>query len=355
MMRAPKSVRGAARTLHARALRGKGGRLPDGLVPAAVLTAIFSIGALSGYFLCGGACAPPSPTNAVSFASRSGGTQYAFVFSTGRAGTQHLSKVLKSLPSPRTYITHEEESATRRTRAVVEHYYRRFGALSDEGSFNYSALMYAQETKLPFYARLARAHNASRFLYTGHVPLAFGLGPAFLQTAAPGAVRILRMRRDRHASALSLMALGSADEDPWGTAPRLHRRWFPVPGDAFTRLSLPRDAWKNFNRFQRWLWYVDDVECRWQALKRAFAGRFAYMEVSLEGVAVMDGGEGLKAVADFLGVQVNEDEARKRHNSIQHKGREKERFDERALRAWDVDYRAKVGECRLGDGASYRW
>lgn len=279
---------------------------------------------------------------------------YVFVFSTGRSGTQHLSRSLQSLWSPRSYITHEEEHMTARTRDIVNQVYRRMGALSDERMFNASSSSYVREVKLPFYDALMHEHGARRVVYTGHVPLVFGLGPALLRGVAPGAIRVVRLRRERLATALSLMALGPAEEDPWGEAVRARRRWFPLPTDAFVRLRVSVSDWEQLNRFQRWLWYVDDVECRWQALKREFAGRFGWVEVNLEGLAVMDGGQGWRELARFMGVSINTESAR-RHNSIQSKGRVKERAEEKTLREWDEQYRSIVGECKLDAQSGYHW
>lgn len=285
---------------------------------------------------------------------------FGFVFSTGRSGTQHLSRVLKTRLIPTTYITHEEEHATSRTRFIVEHKYRRLAGSTSEGTFNESMEQYIRHVKIPFYHSLLSAHQAQRLVYTGHVPAAFGALPAIIETLPIGSIRVLRFRRDRVATALSLMALGREEEDPWGatqsdleSAPTSRRRWFPTPDDKLTRLAAHN--WTSFNRFQRWLWYVDDVECRWQALRHGMRGRFSFAEESLDALQVLDGGVGWKRVADFMGVDVDHALVSYKHNSIQSKNRSKEAVPERVLRQWDEKYRQMVGPCRIAEDVFLSW
>jgi hypothetical protein len=308
-------------------------------------------------------CATPAAAEALRRIFETAPRTYALVFSTGRAGTQHLSRTLVSghdaVPSlPRAYITHQEESAEIATRDYVDARYRPLAALAGgEGAFNASARAFVEAEKLPFWEALLQQHGAQRMVYTGHLPAAFGLVPALLDAVPRGSLRVLRLRRDRVSAAASLMALGPPEGDPWadgGSGTR--RRWFPHgPGAAMTRLRVREGVWATFNRFQRWLWYVDDVECRWQALVAGRGEEFEWAEESLEGLAALDGGRGWRRVAAFLGVALDRQLAFVRDNSIQDKGREKVGGeDEAILRRWDVEYRQAVGLCDLsGDGS--RW
>lgn len=294
---------------------------------------------------------------------------FVFVFGTGRSGTQHLSRVLKPKPSPAAavYITHEEEHLSARTKLIVHRDYRRLASSADEARFNASSKDYVARVKLPFYTKLLRRHGAKRLVYTGHLPMVFGLGPALVKTLPKGSVRVLRLRRDRIATAVSLMALGPESQDPWGAtserdhegkpilADSVNRRWFPRPTDAMVRLQIDKDVWARLNRFQRWLWYVDDVECRWQALRRSLGSEFSWMEESLENLNVLDGGLGWEQVAEFIGVTVDWSRAGIRDNSIEHKMRTKVNASETSLRKWDADYRQVVGRCRISSKYSYGW
>lgn len=302
---------------------------------------------------------------------------FAFIFSTGRCGTQHFSKSLRSLHAPRAYITHEQEHDTLRTRDVVQRDYRRLVSSSFSSSspsstsahyprnktdFNQSMKAFVKNTKLPFYNHLLTSHGAHHLVYTGHVPSAFGMLPSIIEELPPGAVRVLRIRRDRLATALSLMALGPECEDPWGatstsetSAPSVRRRWFPVPSDAHTRLHVAPATWRTFNRFQRWLWYVDDVECRWQAMLASARGRFSHAEYSLDALHVLDGGAAWKSLAHFMGTDVDLTQALRRHNSIQQKNRTKQDVPEAVLRQWDEQYRDTVGACHLTTSLQLTW
>lgn len=279
---------------------------------------------------------------------------FAFIVSTGRSGSQHSSLLLTD-PSrlsdhlPRAYITHEEEHLSSRPRFVVSEEYRVLAALPRE-RFNSSAEKYVREVKIPFYEALMERHQAKRLVYTGHLPFAFGLGPA-LARALEGRIRFVRIRRDRVTTALSLMALGPENEDPWGTAK--HRRWFPTVTDGMVALRLEPDMWRRLNRFQRYLWYVDDFECRWQGLLSEFGERIAWMEESLESLESFDGGRGWERVAHFLGVAIDHGRLGVRDNSIQKKGRDKLNVAEAQIRDWDTEYRQLIGNCTAG--REYSW
>lgn len=285
----------------------------------------------------------------------------AFAFATGRSGTQHLSRILSSRVSPRALITHEQEHLSLRTRTVVARDYRRLAAHSHRDDFDSVMDKYARNVKLPFFRTMLRRSNAQHLVYTGHVPAAFGLIPALIRMLPAGSVRVLRLRRERLACAASLMALGPEEEDPWGgttagltAAPNDRRRWFPTPNDGVTRLPAP--GWMRMNRFQRWLWYVDDIECRWQALRYGpLAQQIGWMEDSLENLNVLDGGTGWRHVAAFMGVEVNPAKLAVRDNSVQFKNRSKIDVPEATLREWDVQYRGLVGPCPLDDGRTLTW
>lgn len=319
--------------------------------------------------------------------STSSSPTFGFVFATGRSGTKHLSLAMKSSSGETgntnsllqtgsfgVYVTHQEEDDRIRTRDVVCTSYRRLvrgnprhSGTEQERIYQQKMAEYVSKVKLPFYRRLLTLHqHATHLVYTGHIPTAFGLFPALLDALPPGSVRLLRLRRDRVANALSLMALGPEAEDPWsgGTSGNSNdadlkvgslcsRRWFPTPWDVHIRLHPGQ--WDRMNRFQRWLWYVDDVECRWQALKRSHGSTFSFLEESLDSIHILDGGDAWRRIGNFLGAPVDQNAAVQRHNSIQAKHRSKLNVTEATLRAWDEDYRRLVGPCRLDSNVFIRW
>lgn len=277
------------------------------------------------------------------------GPTFVFVFSTGRCGTQHLARTLLSAANPRAYITHEEEHMTQRARDVVARVYRSWVSLNSEDEFNTTASKYLEAVKAPYWSLLLQKHQATHLVYTGHLPSAWGLAPQLVSLLGER-VKFVRLRRDRIMTAASLMALGPANEDPWGFNPQ---RWFPTPRAKWTRLRITQSAWAELNRFQRWLWYVDDMECRWQALRRMLRPKKVH-ETSLEALDVLDGGQAWRELAEFAGVRYMRTAARERHNSIQAKGRQKQ-GDEALLRQWDMEYRAKVGLCVLDESTTISW
>ncbi|GAB0492745.1 hypothetical protein MMPV_004014 [Pyropia vietnamensis] len=319
----------------------------------------------------GGPSSPASsPSGTVEYSSLPPDAVFAFVFSTGRCGTQHLARVLGS--APEAVVTHESESLTLRPRDVVTRTYRRLAGLPTVAAHDAAAARHVRRQLLPVLAaRLTAAGDAAHTaVYTGHVPLAYGLGPA-LADALGTRLRVVRLRRERLATAVSLMALGPPEEDAWtadvavpavavgvagGAAGASSRglRWFPVPSAPFVALRVEAPVWSRLNRFQRYLWYVDDIECRWQRLRSRLA-ESQVLELQLEALDLLDGGREYGRLARFLGVRINGTEAGVRHNSMQDKGRDKSAEGEATLRQWDREYRALVDGCDLGGGRVLSW
>lgn len=294
---------------------------------------------------------------------RQGARSYVFVFGTGRSGTKNLERILKSGPHVPAFVTHEWEDYRMSPKQVVHSVYRK---LAKSPNFEKDANAYVTRTKLPFYNKLLERKNVTRLVTTGHLPFAFGLGPALVKSLPPGSVRILRLRRDRIATASSFMSLGPEGQDPWGpTNPgvKAHddiaRRWVPKPTDVITQLRVPKESWKKMNRFQRWLWYVDEMECRWQSMRDSCDGSWAYMEASMEGLMQMDGRKGWEEVAQFMGVELDREvmglEKVKYENSVSQRSRKKKYVPDSTLRRWDLQYRALVGTCHKSNGETYSW
>lgn len=147
--------------------------------------------------------------------------RFVFVFSTGRTGTKHFSSVFGG---GRSYVNHQDEAEDTSTKDVVEQVYRRFAATGDV----HFAKRFLEAVKIPMMKqRMKDVGDAQVYFQTGHVPLAFGFGEALLSAFGSDAFAVVRVRRDRISSALSLMALGPEAEDPWeipkGTSARQSR------------------------------------------------------------------------------------------------------------------------------------
>ena len=63
--------------------------------------------------------------------------KYVLVYSSGRCGTQHLAESFMSSPEgPSTYITHEKQYVSMRTKSIVDQAYRKFVRSPPETQFN---------------------------------------------------------------------------------------------------------------------------------------------------------------------------------------------------------------------------
>jgi len=351
--------------------------------------------------------------------------QFGFVFATGRCGTMHLSKVFsEALNEADAFITHQTEDDNLPTKLFVDRYYREIVSNSSSyDEFQKRAVEFVRKNRLPWYlSKLTKNHRAharhqaklkdrvsediskeyrTKFIYTGHLPSAFGLSEALI-SELPGKVSILRVRRERIALALSLMALGPENEDSWsypwvkddGTkigklapgssfGPRTSLRWFPTPWDAHVLLKPKSVAdWNRLNRFQKYLWYVDDMECRWQALLNTlesntskYADKVQVMEVDLETLGQISFRQAIKSIATFWGgLRYDSDTAAYRHNTIQQKKRSKANSianvesnstneeelqaygGEAELRTWDTEYKVLFSHgCEIAPGNRLTW
>jgi len=283
------------------------------------------------------------------------GKRLVFVFSTGRTQTKQFSRVFGG---PGTYVNHQDESEKVTTREVVEKVFRPYARSNDTEM----GRKFISTIKLPMIERRLRdANNAQVYFQTGHAPLAFGLGELIIEAVGTDAFSVVRLRRDRIPNALSMMALGPESEDPWAPVgpggDTSRRRWFPKPTDYHVKLRPSVEVWKSFNRFQKYLWLVDDTECRWQSLKQEYA--FDYMEVQMEALTQMNGWEEYKRIANFVGTDFvsNPEKLYARDNSIESKKRDHVKWvtDEKTLREWDEDYRKLVGPCILSSGDILTW
>ncbi|KAA8496309.1 hypothetical protein FVE85_0038 [Porphyridium purpureum] len=369
---------------------------------------------------------------------------FGFVFSTGRCATAHLAAVFldlarhqnaQSASRPQPFVTHQTEHNSMPTKLFVDRYYRQLVSLpraavasvsdqdgeirtpdaiqgvkggqgyegESEKSFEAAALAFVRQNRLPFYLDQMRRHGPGvhTHIFTGHVPLAFGMADSLLEVL-PGTVRIVRMRRDRIQLALSLMALGPASQDAWAHIDRKpgnerrqdngsmrsdetsQLRWFASPHHAHVLLRPPLDVWRTqLNRFQKYLWYVDDTECRWQALLRRHAaaiasGRLRVLETSVEELEQISFRTAYARIAHFWGLSVGAEQdgdsswnpalLAARHNSIQSKKRDKilslqevqdtapaHLANETWLREMDDAYRLLVGACQISPTETLSW
>ncbi|KAK4522949.1 hypothetical protein GAYE_PCTG32G0839 [Galdieria yellowstonensis] len=269
--------------------------------------------------------------------------QFSFVFSCGRAGTKHFSKVFGDNNS---FVTHQLECNDKPTRELIADFYR---PMLQNGSF-IQLEQYVINQLIPFMESNLRATGTTKYFYTGHVPFTFGLADYLLRHIKTP-VKIIRVRRSRIPLALSLLNMGPEEEDPWVNAnnvSKYKKRWLLTPTDPVVKLPCPPLVWNRLNRFQKYLWVVDDTECRWQYLKRRY--HFDYLELQLEALDQIHGMLEYEKISNFLGIGF-ENKSRKlfyKHNSKEIlKHPLTLCFPESQLRAWDEEYKRMIGSCQV--------
>jgi hypothetical protein len=87
----------------------------------------------------------------------------------------------------------------------------------------------------------------------------------------------VRIRRDRHETAMSLMY--GTPGVPWtDMCSQLMFRLCPQDRTDEVINKVSTDVWGNFTNFQRALWMVDEIEARWRQLKAAYP-KMEHLEV----------------------------------------------------------------------------
>jgi FkbM family methyltransferase len=270
------------------------------------------------------------------------GENFAFVYSTGRCGTLHLAKVFGDDQS---YVCHEEEYKS--THLVMEEFLRPIAWSNDKEI----AIKYVREKKIPYMLRKLRSVGAVNYLDTGH-QIIFGLVPALLEQLE-GRIKFIRLRRDRLQTALSFITAPEYN-DPWmphwegrETIGKEHPRWALRPTDKVVHLRPTDKVWKRLNRFQRYLWYVDEVERQWQVFLADFS--FPYVEVRLDELNDKE----YEKLSEFLGIGYNKDLISIRHHSTEEQpNRHKPSYTEEELEKFSKEYEQLTQESHK---TSKRW
>ena len=262
-----------------------------------------------------------------------GPERFAFVFSTGRCGTLHLTEVLGDRWSQ---VLHEKEHDQIHT--VMESYYRPIARTNDQEL----ASTFVRDHKIPDMLSRMRSRRRHVYVDTGH-QIIFGVVPALLEQLR-GRVQLVRLRRDRVGTAVSFLSTPE-ERDPWMPAWRdpetghVRTRWAYSPEDAVVCYAPDPALWQRMKRVQRYLWYVDEVERQWQRLRATYD--FPALEVQLE---ELNPG-GYRQIAKFLGIGYDRELMGVRHHTTeQMKGRARVEYDEAELAEAVREYGELVGD-----------
>jgi len=143
-------------------------------------------------------------------------------------------------------------------------------------------------------------HPTALFFDFGHATL-FGLGDAFVRTLGFDRVSFVRIRRSRHANAVSYFTEGKVPCNGLGTFVLC-----PFDHGSVLLRSDPEwvSKWNKLNGYQRCLFLIDEVEARWTA----FMTQHPNMEIhEVDWESVGDVAAGLQSTAAFMDEQVSQD------------------------------------------------
>jgi hypothetical protein len=181
---------------------------------------------------------------------------YTFVFfvSTGHCGTtffgqqstwRHHLGPGKNLQTGFT-IAHEDEIG----RDTVK-------TLAKQATFCEDGLEYVVEKKIPKMVSVLKARRQHTYVGTGHQVI-LGILPALADTLQSNA-KFVRLRRSRLDTAYSYALKGAGPC-------HLRCKLCICNSALLARCPVAADFWEKLTVFQQYLWFVDEVECQWQAL-----------------------------------------------------------------------------------------
>lgn len=182
-----------------------------------------------------------------------GDYNFIFVISNGHTGTTHLGQTsnwrrmfgdIKSFSE--IFITHEMEADKQKVKTI-----------SWYGDYCATALDYVINEKLPKMTSVLDATKKNIYFQSGHQVI-LGLVPALIQILGDSA-KFIRLRRNKLDVAYSYAQKAGG--------PCTARCIFCLcPLDSATKLAVTGDIWEQFSVYQKYLWFVDEVEAQWQSL-----------------------------------------------------------------------------------------
>eukprot|EP00051_Salpingoeca_urceolata_P032807 m.17519 g.17519 ORF g.17519 m.17519 type:complete len:398 (-) comp5479_c0_seq1:54-1247(-) len=181
-----------------------------------------------------------------------GNHTFVFVVSNGHTGTTYLGQASKWRENfgdralHDFHIAHEQDGDKGLLKSVPW-----------DADFCSKGLAYVLERKLPQMERILNHLDKRVWFGSGH-QIILGLLPALADVFGDRA-RFIRLRRNRLDTAWSFAQKRGG--------PCTHRCVYCLcPLDPATRCPVRGEAWNSLSVYQKYLWFVDEVECQWQAL-----------------------------------------------------------------------------------------
>lgn len=226
----------------------------------------------------------PSPSSIL------GETIFGFVMSTGRCGTTYLATTLRCPENQRCSIVHEADRGITAKRILkVAQLYDDKAMITD----------WVYGTKVPQLASLVERSNLTRYIDTGHQVVFGDMLANLAEILGPDHMRVVRLRRNRLETAASF-AGEPAKRDPCSYKMEdINLHYCPFHAGALLRPIGGQAAWRQLNKYQMYLWWVDEVEAVWQKLLRTHGSSFQHIEINYSGRMTEDA---VQTISDFLGV-----------------------------------------------------
>eukprot|EP00035_Acanthoeca_spectabilis_P034539 m.29584 g.29584 ORF g.29584 m.29584 type:complete len:397 (-) comp6717_c0_seq1:2761-3951(-) len=183
-------------------------------------------------------------------------SKFVFIVSNGHTGTTYLGQpsswrrmfggsIIEDL-----FVTHEMEA----NKSVV----RQMGWHDD---YCEKSLAYVRDIKVPQMESVLAATERGTWLGAGH-QIILGMVPALVRVLGDKA-KFIRLRRNKKDVAYSYYQKGG---DPC-TGKCIY---CICPLDAAARIPVRGEIWEKLSVYQRYLWFVDELEAQWQATKKTF-------------------------------------------------------------------------------------
>lgn len=229
---------------------------------------------------------------------------FGVVMSTGRCATKFLFQALRCAPGTKCVIKFEYESPEKYTfMTKVVH-----PAMAHNDTVAMSD--YVKSQKIPRMLSELEKADASIYVDTGH-QVVLGMLDTLLDELGDS-LRIIRLRRDRLSTAASFAGDPTKKDPCRYTFKEDYLHYCPFHKAALVQPVSPAH-WDKMNLFQKYLWWVDEVEAQWSRLLERRGNTMHYMEVNFSGPLSESQ---VASMAEFLGVSYDLKAARR--TSVNH-------------------------------------